>query len=245
MADRLLDRQVRLLEHLTSGAAIFGAERGTSTDHAPQGIDGGLLQLEARFSHEKRMEKIEWMLSKTLDLLGANRAIFIGDFVEACPPVSISRLENARQFYEFLLARWLVEGPEPPYLPDLASYELAYAAVRTGEWREVVRLEDALGVPTGAIRRHPSVVLLRCAYDIRPIIERRVGEKAPERRDTRLAVAVQPGTDTPLVSELSCDVCELLETLDQFADPTIFRGTPGADELIADLATRGLVEVRG
>jgi hypothetical protein len=245
MPDRLLDRQVRLLEHLTSGAAIFGADRGASTDRTLRGIDDGLLHLEARLSHEKRMQKIEWVLTTTLDLLGSNRAAIIRDFVEACPPASISWLENARQFHDFLVARWLREAPEPAYLSDIASYELAYATVRAGESGDVAASQDALEAPSGAIRRHPGVVLLRCAYDIRPILEGRAGEAGPAPRETRLAVAMSPGTDDPLVSELSSDLFELLEMLDRFADRAMFEDAPGLDELIADLAARGLVEVRG
>jgi hypothetical protein len=247
MTNRLLDRQVRLLEHLTSGAGIFGADRGNSADPARLGIDGGLLHLEARFSHAKRMEKIEWVLTTTLDLLGSNRARIISDFVEACPPASISWLENARQFYDFLSVRWRHEQPVPPYLPDIAAYELAYATVRAGESRvsnAAAATENALTPPPGAIRRHPGAVLLRCAYDIRPILEGRAGDAGPIARETRLAVAMLRDTDEPLVSELSSDIFELLEMLDQFADPAAFEDTPGMDKLIADLAAHGLVEVR-
>ena len=56
MSSQLLERQVRLLVHLTSAGAIFGDAAGTS--QAPPGIDAGLLRLEACFSHEKRMEKV-------------------------------------------------------------------------------------------------------------------------------------------------------------------------------------------
>ena len=242
MPSRLLDRQVKLLEHLTSGAAIFGGD--ASIDQAPPaGIDGGLLHLEARFSHEKRMAKIEWVLTRTLDLLGSAKAGIIRDFVEACPPASSSRLENARQFYDFLSARWLSEAPEPPYLPDIAAYELAYAAVRAGESDALAAAEDG-SLPPGAIRRHPDVVLLRCDYDIRPTLEGLADEPDPPRRETLIAVAMAPGTDDPLVSELSSDLFELLEMLDVFADPAIFEDTPGLDKLIAGLAARGLIEVR-
>jgi hypothetical protein len=246
MPNQLLDRQVRLLAHLTSGAGIFGADSGASAEPARLGIDGGLLHLEARFSHAKRMEKIEWVLTTTLDLLGGNRTQIVSEFVEACPPVSISWLENARQFYDFLLVCWRRELPVPSYLPDVAAYELAYATVRAGESRvsNEAAMEDASLSPPGAIRRHPGTVLLRCAYDIRPILEGRAGEAGPTARETRLAVAMLPGTDEPLVSELSSDIFELLEMLDQFADPAIFEDTPGLDTLIADLAAHGLVEVR-
>jgi hypothetical protein len=243
MPNRLLDRQVRLVEHLTSGVGIFGASRGISKDRALHGLDLGLLHVEARFSHEKRMQKIEWVLTRTLELLGSRRDAMIRDFVEACPPQGIGWLENARQFHDFLTVRWQREAPEPPYLPDVASCELAYATVRAGQSDETAALECASEAPHGAIRRHPSVVLLRCAHDIRPILEGRVSESDLARRETLLAVAMLPGTDDPLVFELSSELFELLEMLDRFTDPVIFRDTPGLDKLIADLAAHGLVEV--
>jgi hypothetical protein len=243
MPDRLLDRQARLLEHLTSGTAIFGADRGTLTGCTAQGIHGGLLHLEARFSHEKRMEKIEWVLTGTFGLLGRNRALVVSDFVEACPPLSISWLENARQFHDFLSARWLSEKPDPPHLPDVAAYELAYATVRAGQRPGMEAMESASDV-SGAIRRHPSVVLLRCAYDMRPILEGRAGAAAPARRDTWLAVALPPGSDEPLVSELSGELFALLEMLDHFTDPAVFQDTAGVAKLVAELTARALLEVR-
>jgi hypothetical protein len=240
MPERLLNRQVRLLDHLTSGDAIFRADRKASADPARLGIDCNLLHLEARFSHEKRMEKIGWVLATTFDLLGGNRSLIIRDFVEACPPVGISWLENARQFHEFLYARWQREIPEPPYLPDVASYELAYATVRAGQSHQIA----ALDAPAGAVRRHPNAVLLRCAYDIRPIVEGSAADAAPDRRETLIAVARLPCTDEPFVSELSSDLFAFLEMLDEFADPAIFEDAPGLATLIADLAARGLLEVR-
>jgi hypothetical protein len=239
MPNRLLDRQVELLKHLTSGAGIFGVDCGASAISPLLGIQGGLLHLEARLSHEKRMQKIEWVLTRTFDLLGDQRASIVRDFVEACPPMSISWLENARQFHNFLSARWQRNPPDPLHLPDIASYELAYAAVRAGQSDEAAMS----GMPTGAIRRHPNAVLLRCAYDIRPILEGRVDEARPHRRETLIAVAMRPGTDEPLVSELSSDMFAFLEMLDQFADPVVFEDAPALVALIADLGACGLLEV--
>jgi hypothetical protein len=241
MPDRLLDRQVELLEHLTSAAAIFGAGRGASMERAPQGIDAGLLHLEARFSHEKRMQKIEWVLTRTLDLLGSATAGIIRDFVEACPPSGISRLENARQFHGFLSARWLVEAPEPPYLPDVAACELAYASVRDGEKQAFEAKEHTT---LGGIRRHPSVILLRCSYDVRSTLEGRAGEAPVAERDTPLAVSTPNGAEHPIVSELSPELFDLLEMFDDFVDLDAFSNLPEVSELIADLTRRGLLEVR-
>jgi hypothetical protein len=239
MSGTLLDRQVRLIEHLTSGAAIFGAGRGASVDQVPAGFDGGLLHLEARFSHEKRMAKIEWVLSSTFDLLGNARAAVIRDFVEACPPASISRLENARQFHDFLSARWLNEAPEPPYLPDVAACELAYASVRSSEKPGFEGGDATLG----GIRRHRSVILVRCSYDVRSILEGRAGEAAVAKRDTPLAVSMPTGAEHPLVSKLSPELFDLLEMLDDFVDLDTFSNLPEVSELIADLTGRGLLEV--
>jgi hypothetical protein len=240
MANELLRRQVSLLEHLTGGAGIFGRARGLSNEPTLQGLDLGLLHLEARFSHEKRMQKIEWVLTRTLALLGSKREAIIRDFVEDCPPTSITWLDNAHQFHAFLKSRWKDESPEPAYLPDVAAYELAYATVRAGERR--APLQSDLEVSPGSIRLHPNAILLCCAFDIRPVLEG--SDDVPVLHETRLAVTMLPGSDEPIVSELSTDVFELLEMLDQFADPSPFRHAPELAELIDDLSANGLIEVR-
>lgn len=241
MPDQLLDRQLSLLEHLTGGAGIFGAARGLSNAPALHGLDLGLLHLEARFSHEKRMQKIEWVLNRTLALLARNRAAIVRDFVDACPPTGIGWLENARQFHAFLEARWRHEPPDPSWLPDVAAYEIAYATVRAGESEDTAALEGAHEHPPGSIRRPPGAILLRCGHDIGPILAG-AGDLAPTRRETLLAITMLPGTDEPLVAELSGELFELLEMLDQFVDPALFQ-TPGADPLIKELARAGLIEV--
>jgi len=220
MADRLLQRQARLVEHLTSSAGIFGAVRDISNDPALQGLDLALLHLEARFSHEKRT--------------------MIREFVKACPPTGISWLGNARQFHAFLRARWRHKPPLPAHLPDIAAYEIAYATVRAGERHGPARLAEA---SAGTVRCHPSAVLLYCAHDIRPLLEGRAGNDTPARRETRLAVTMLPGTDEPRVSELSRDLFELLEMLDRFIDPSIFHDMPDVEMLIQNLAAGGLIEV--
>jgi hypothetical protein len=241
MSSRLLDRQISLLEHLTSGAAIFGDVAVASLDRARLGIDPGLLRLEARASHEKRMEKIEWVLPRTLDLLGTSKAAIIRDFVEACPPVSISRLENAHQFHDFLARRWLREASEPAYLPDVAACELAYAGIYGSEKRAHGVEKHAAG---DGIRRDPRVALVRCRYDVRSILEGRAQEAPIPERDTPLAVSMPTGAEQPIMSELSPDLFDLLEMLDDFVDMKSFSDLPDLGGLIADLGRRGLLEVR-
>jgi hypothetical protein len=240
MANELLHRQTSLLEHLTGSAGIFGRARGLSNEPDLRGLDLGLLHLEARFSHEKRMQKIEWVLGRTLALLGDKRAAIVHDFVAACPPASITWLDNARQFHTFLQARWAGEAAAPAYLPDVAAYEIAYATVRAGETRSA--LQHSSTAPPGSVRLHPSAVLLRSAHDIRAFLEGNPGE-TPARRETYLAVAPQSGSDEPLVSALSPPVFELLEMLTEYVHPAMFVDAPDLPKLIEDLAASGLIEV--
>jgi hypothetical protein len=242
--NRLLDRQISLLNYLTSGGAIFGDVRGAPVDPALRGIEPALLRLEARFSHEKRMEKIVSIFVKTFELLGTSKASIVREFVETSPPVDISRLANARQFYGFLSAHWRCKKRKLPYLPDVAACELVCAMVRA-------RVEEALPETAGKqknprprdIRRARSVALLRCAYDIRPIFEHGRGRPGPTKRDTPLAIAMPSGADQPQVFEVLPVVFHLLAALDDWTEPTSLSAEPGLGELIADLADRGLLEV--
>jgi hypothetical protein len=243
MRTRLLDRQVSLLEYLTSSGAIFGDQGDESLDPLLQGIDRGLLRLEACFSHEKRMEKIGAAFPRTFQLLGTDHNAIAREFVEACPPVDITRLENARQFYNFLCTRWRHEPPKPPYLGDVAACEFACAKARVGaEDREFEPGPDE-PVQGDSIRRHPGVVLLRCAYDVWPIFEGGPGEVAPVRRDTPLAIAMPPHAGHPEVFELLSPAFDVLTALDGWTDRFALGSAPELDELICDLAEHGLVQV--
>lgn len=239
MSNELLNRQAKLLEHLTGSAGIFGRARGLSNEPQLQGLDLGLLHLEARFSHEKRMQKIEWVLSRTIELLGEKRAAMIRDFVETYPPASITWLDNARQFHAFLQSRWMQEPAEPAWVRDVAAYELAYATVRAGETRG--SLESRSEATPGSVRLHPNTLLLRCAYDIRCILEGRDGE-LPAPRETYLALTILAESDDPFVSALSPPVFELLKVLTEFVDPATVAETPELSKLIDDLVVIGLVE---
>src|SRR5882757_7621840 len=130
MPERLLQRQISLLEYLTSAGAIFGD--GIDAPPVPDlhGFDLAPLRLEACFSHEKRMEKIIAAFPRTFELLGDHQAAVVRDFVAAYPSVDIRRIENARQFYDFVCARRETTPPQPPYLRDVASCEFAIARLR-------------------------------------------------------------------------------------------------------------------
>ncbi len=245
MVTRLLNRQISLLEYLTSSGAIFGDEGDASLDQALQGIDRGLLRLEACHSHEKRMGKIIAVFPRTFQILGAGQAAIVREFVEVCPPIDISRLENARQFYDFLCARWRHEPLEQPYLRDVTSCEFACAKVRVGAKARGLESAGDERAPRDGIRRHPDVILLHCAYNIRPIFESGVAEAAPVKRDTQLAIAIPPDAEHPKVFEVLPLVFDVLAVLDDWTDRSALGSTPELDELICDLSQHGLVEVRG
>jgi hypothetical protein len=242
---RLLDRQIRLLEYLTSSDAIFGEDGDATADPALQGMDSRMLRLEARFSHEKRMEKIIAVFPKTCRLLGAELAAVAQEFVEAWPPTGITRIENGRQFYETLSARWRRLPPQPPYLQDVSACEFAIARVRVGTGTPPDRAASSKELPGGAIRRPPEIILLRCAYDIRPIVEDDAEEVTVVRRDTPLVIAIPPGAAHPAVFEVLPPVYDVLAALDDWTARFELGAASEVDELISELAQYGLVEVHG
>jgi hypothetical protein len=239
MPASLLQRQIRLLEYLTSATAIFG--EGDDAPFVPylQGFDPAPLRLEARFSHEKRMEKIIAAFPRTFELLSGDQATVVRDFVVSCPSVDIRRIENVRQFYDFVCARWLATPPQPPYLRDVASCELAMAGLRSKH-----KARPSQPVAAGRamrFRRNCDAVFLPCAYDVRSLFED--GSEAPQRRDVMLAILVPPGTEQPAIFEVHASLYGLLVELDDWTDRAALGGMEGLDELIADLAEHGLLEV--
>jgi hypothetical protein len=244
MTKPLLERQVSLIEHMTSGAAIFGDDRDLSLAPALQGIDRMLLRVEAQFSYAKRMEKITAVLPKTFELLGCGEGAFVRAFVEEYPPTTISRLENACQFHRFLVSRWKHEVPDPPYIRDVAACEIACAEVDADpEDRESDRMTSVDRAHRGGIRRCQNVVLLRCAHDVRPIFETGSEEAMPVKRETRLVIAMPPGADSPRIFEVMPAIFDLLTALDDWADPSGLDAEPDFAKLLADLTAHGLVEV--
>lgn len=242
MTNRLLNRQASLIEYLTSDAAIFGEEDTAPLPQGLSGLDRRLLHLEARFSYEKRMEKIAGVFARTLGLLGDDVGRIIRDFVATCPPVDISRLANARQFHDFLLARWRAAPPMPPYLPDVAACELACAAVRVETADRLAA--KASGELRTAIRRCSHVVLRRCAYDVRSIFEEHPGDATPTKRDTPLAISMPAAAHRPSVFEVLPVVFDLLSVLDDWSEPGVFGDTPQMEAMIRDLVEHGLIEIR-
>jgi hypothetical protein len=232
---RLLERQTELVEYLTSGAAIFGGRAGRT--RKPDGFDTRLLRLEARFSHEKRLGKIRAVLPRTFESLGTRRDALVRKFAMNCPQSGIGRLDNAREFHAFLAARSEGELETPPHSADVAAVELACA--EANNWGDTIA--DRV-VATRGVALAPSVILLRCAYDIRPIFDDDSGDAPPAKRDTPLAIFVPPGTTHPQVVELPATVFELVSALAAITDRAAFEPPPELEPLIAELVEAGLVE---
>src|SRR5690348_14234685 len=114
------------------------------------------------------MAKIKAVLSWTFELMGSSQDQIIRDFVESYPPVSISRLDNARQFHDFLSTCWTFQDPEPPCLLDVAACEIAYASVRASP---TPRFETVRGMAGRSIRRRRNAAMVRCRHDVRAILE--------------------------------------------------------------------------
>jgi hypothetical protein len=248
MAGRLFDRQVSLLEYLTSGTAIFGGKVDSALERSVRGFDRDMLRLEAQFSYRKRMEKILAAFPKTFALLGGeqDRIVqeIVQEFVETCPPVDISRLVNARQFHDFLSGCWQRTPPARAHLPDVAACELACATVRVDvDERAPATVPDEGKPRRNHIRRRPGVILLRCRFDIRPIFETDATDCDPPERDTPLVVVMPPGAPQPQVSELPPVIFDLLAALDDWTDPAELGGTAELKAVIRELAEHGLLEV--
>jgi hypothetical protein len=247
MAKRLLDRQISLLHYLTSSNAIYGDRGGAHFDPILQDIDRGLLDVEARFSCEKRMEKIVAVFHRTFKLMGIAREPLTKEFVDACPPTDIDRLVNAGQFRDFLCTRTRRDPPLPAYLLDVARCELALAtALIAAEDSHSDFRASAGGDACAGIRRRPAVILLRCGYDVRAIFEDVTDAGEPAKRDTCIAIAPPSASSPPQILDVSTPVFELLEALDDWTDPSAFLDeTREAADLLAGLVAAHLVEICG
>ena len=183
------------------------------------------------------MEKIESVFPRTLDCWGADRAAIVPGFAEACPPVTSAVSKMRGNFMIFLRRAGGESRPSRHICP--MSRPASSHMPRSAPANAASHADSAAGDrAAGAIRRHPDVVLLRCGYDIRPILEGCADdEPPPAERDTLLAVAMPPGarradglrTVRPISS--SCSRCSTIGPIQPF-----FEDTPELDELIAELA---------
>lgn len=239
----LLQRQIALLDYLTSGTAISKATDDHSLPPLLQGTNPALLALEARFSHEKRIEKIAGILPQTFDRLGDARASLLQRFADSCPSFTIGRIENARQFCDFLSASERRDDLPFAYLPDLAALELALATLRAkqdeGEQPCNIDPPPRRLADKKRIRRAQDVMLLHCAYDIRAVLEMD-SSAPPARKDTRLVIAKPTESEEPIIFDVPAPIFALLATLDQWTEPP---AGAEATAFLAELADCGVLEI--
>jgi hypothetical protein len=239
----LLERQVSLIACLTSGATIFGDRGDAARDPALRGIDHRALHLEARLSHDKRMENIAAIFRKTFAILGSRDAV-VRAFAETCPPTRSGRMENARQFRDFLFARGAHAAIEPAYLLDIVGFEFACATARVRSGDRAFQAENAGTGPPGWFRRRSKVVLHRCKYDLRAVFEDRSNGVIPARRDTALAISFPASAASPQIFELAPIGFDLLARMDDWTDPVMLGDALELKELLCELAQHGLIDSR-
>jgi hypothetical protein len=242
MSNRLLRRQVKLLEYLTSVDAIFEDRGLPPAANGLEGLDLGRLGLEARFSFEKRLEKISSVFPRTFASCASGWGPVLENFVKACPPADIGRFENAQQFFEFL-SQHKVGDLEPPWLLDVAACELACARAR--RHRDVPESRPRPNhAPTPAVRRAPGVAILRCAYNVRAIFENASGGGAAVRRETLVAIFGPSETERLEIFEVGRPVFDLLSACAEWTDHATLAAASAHETLIENLAERGLLELR-
>ena len=173
MTKRLLDRQVSLLELPDQRRRHLRRRRRRRLDRGLQGIDRGLLDLEARFSHEKRMEKIVAVFPRTFALLGASRETLI-ERVRRGLSAGRHQPDRERAAIPRLSRRALAARAAGAAVSARCRGLRARTCDRTPHGVRTGRRDRCRQCHLTArqrIRRRPAVVLLRCAYDIRPIFE--------------------------------------------------------------------------
>lgn len=192
------------------------------------GPDVARISLYAKLSHSKRIKKIESVLTQTLCHLGEPFYPLTLPFLKAYPPNSANRYDNAKQFFEFLVHRWQGRPKDRPYLLDLARYELAVADARTQPW---VKEPAHAGRPDNPaeIRRSPSVSLIRCKYDVRPMLKQDDVIDAPEKRDLYLAIVFPRAAQKERVFEIGGDLAGFLAGLSDWR--RINESIKGLDQL--------------
>jgi hypothetical protein len=242
--DRLLHRQISLIDYLTSAAVLLGDKGNVAADPALQGIDKGVLRLVARFCHNRRIKKILGAFPRTLEILGADQWLMLRAFVETERQADISNLASAHQFYEFLVTHWRREPPKLPYLPDVAACEFLMVKVCNIEDSEKSLKTEKSGGPSRAVRRYRTVVPMRCAFDVRSVFEAGLGEVAPGKRDTLLVVTLPADSRNARILEVTPIVFDLLVRLEDWVEPIKLSTTGDLEFLISHLDGQQLIEVR-
>ena len=205
------------------------------------------MRILGRLILAKRMSKIEALLPATCRCASMHVPTLMRAFAVACPPTSLSRQDNARQFHDFVLA---YEGvPEAPnYLADLVRLEyLTASATLAARDRPLAspaahlapRLDPAW--TAFEVRVPPDLHLFETEFDLRSALN----DSPPgalERGRPRLIAVVCAATDAR-VFHLEEEIAGLLLDLEEWT-PVRAEDPESVRSGIESLAARGLVEVR-
>lgn len=204
------------------------------------GIDLERLRIVGRLILAKRLGKIESLLPATCRCVTLHVPALFRAFAAACPPVTLGRQENARQFHDFILA-W--EGPPlaPTYIADLVQLEfLAAVATLAARDRSSARPATHLD-PSWTVceaRVSPELRLFETEFDL-PAAFVDSPPAALERGRPRL-VAIVPMTPHARVFLLDDDIAALLLDMQTWTavEPE------GARRIVESLGAREFVELR-
>jgi hypothetical protein len=238
---RLLARQRAILVHLSDPAAYESTTARSA--EALQGIDVERLKVLGRLILTKRMGKIESLLPATCRCASTHVPVLMKEFAAACPPTSLGRQDNARQFHDFVVA---YEGPPPVpnYLADLVRLEYLAATARFAARDRPPRPPVADLDPAWTafeVRMSPGLQLFETEFDLRPAL-RDPPPPALERSRPRRVAIIQAAQEVRVFS-LEDEMASLLLDLEEWSRVDATR-QEGVRSVVESLAGRGLVEVR-
>lgn len=242
---RLLHRQSEIVNYLLSPRA-FGSKTGL--DEIPAalvGLDAQRLGVLGLFSLGKRQEKVSSLLPRTWSCVRKNELYSFMDFASRYPQRDAAYFANANQYFNYLQEIWQRNVPDPPWVPDIARYEIEYAAARTGG----IQFEESTLTTQPhqrCIRRHRQTRLSRYKYDIRPLLEEPDKGQIPVMRDIRLAFLAERSARAVRIFELTPHIFDILEKLGSWSpiDQFELAGINDTEKFLRQLQSLGLIEVR-
>lgn len=206
-------------------------------------MDGGRLRTLGRLILAKRLGKIAAVLPATCRCVNRHAPALMQAFATACPPSSLGRQDNARQFHDFILGH-RGDPPAPGYLADLVRVEYAAAAATFAARDQPPAPPPAPLDPAWTafeVRAPPDLRLLETEFDL----QRAMVDSPPAEleRGRRRQVAVVPGAGGARVFWLEAETAKLLLDLREW----IRMKAPDQEDArwtVESLAARGLVELR-
>jgi len=215
---RLIDRQRALIDHLVAPAEFRGREDGAGLSADLLALDPACLRIVGEQALAKRMSKVRAVFPHTCTALGANLASLATAFADACPPDSIERWDNARQFRDFLVGSWTRVAPDPAYLTDLLAFEEALWLGRRRLNQRLVTTSHSGAGTAQLLIRADGIVSLALDYDIRGLAAR--GSDQPVVKRPTYLVVRQARIGVPVkVFEIPLAAFDLLGRLDQASGP--------------------------